>query len=203
MQRPDKHDITSKKKAIDIESEHFERYYLWLRDHMPDGFFEEIEPKQYMLIAHYLMGFPLQDYFCKIELKDTAFVLALDSHDVDMRILRNFHLHGIKNYQTFLSDAPPPFPNMEVRLRIAVIHFTTFTEKTENNAAQYEQILPLEKRRQIYNQLIQLHPEITEKKFEKLLHTMDPFFVRLLSPERLLLALSMFFSGKNARLLPI
>ena len=61
MKRPDKKDKLSKEKAVQFESQQFEEYYVWLQEHMPDGFFEEIESDQYMLIAHYLMGFPLLD----------------------------------------------------------------------------------------------------------------------------------------------
>ena len=66
MKRPDKKDQLSKEKAVQFESEQFEEYYVWLQEHMPDGFFEEIEPDQYMLIAHYLMGFPLLHYYCHL-----------------------------------------------------------------------------------------------------------------------------------------
>ena len=141
MTRSEKFGRLSKKQlegAIQEESKHFEEYYRWLEKHMPSSFFEEIHQEQLMLISHYLMGFPMQDYFCHIYLKDSAFVICLDSPDVDLRILKHYSLYGIKNYQTFLSDTPPPFPGVTKKLRIATIYFTVYEEENQSGEISWE-----------------------------------------------------------------
>lgn len=194
MKRPDKKDKLSKEKAVEFESQQFEEYYIWLQEHMPDGFFEEIEPEQYMLIAHYLMGFPLLDNYCQIQLKNEAFVLILDSPDVDMKILKNFNIQGIKNYHTFISDKPPPFPGIKKRLVIARIYFTSYEEK---KARKVGDLLSEENASEILSALKELEPDITEGIFEELICVIDPLFVRSLSTERLILALHMFYRARS------
>ena len=194
MKRPDKKDQHSKELAMQFESKQFEHYYTWLQNHMPDGFFEEIEPEQYTLIVHYLMGFSLLDYFCQIQLKSEAFVLILDSPDVDMKILKNFHLYGIKNYHTFISDAPPPFPGIKQRLLIARIFFTS---SEEGQGSKEKESLPEEKKEAIYQGLVALEPTISKTDFEMLLLQMDPFFLRSLSLERFILAVHMYFRART------
>ena len=194
MKRPNKKDQHSKELAMQFESKQFEHYYTWLQNHMPDGFFEEIEPEQYTLVVHYLMGFSLLDYFCQIQLKGEAFVLILDSPDVDMKILKNFHLHGIKNYHTFISDAPPPFPGIKQRLVIARVFFTSYEEFQE---AKEKTLLPEEKKEEIYQRLFALEPSISKKDFETLISQMDPLFLRTLSSERFILAVQMYFRART------
>lgn len=194
MKRPKKEDKLSKEKAVQFESEQFEEYYVWLQEHMPDGFFEEIESDQYMLIAHYLMGFPLLDYFCQITLKNEAFVLILDSPDVDMQILKKFNLYGIKNYHTFISDKPPPFPGVKKRLIIARVYFTSYEEKKTKKAAE---LLSKESSQEIYSALNQIDGSITEDEYENLVSAIDPLFLRSLSNERLVQALHMFHRART------
>ncbi|MCB1115998.1 MAG: NAD-glutamate dehydrogenase, partial [Chlamydiia bacterium] len=194
MKRPGKRDNLSKEKAVQFESKQFEEYYVWLQENMPDGFFEEIEPEQYMLIAHYLMGFSLLDYYCQIQLKNEAFVLILDSPDVDMKILKNFNLFGIKNYHTFISDKPPPFPGIKQRLIIARILFTSFEGEKKTSL---EGFLPKDQAERIYEQLTKLEPAITQENFAAPLAKLDPLFIRSLSEERLILALHMYFRAQT------
>ena len=194
MKRLDKKDKLSKEKAVEFESRQFEEYYVWLQEHMPDSFFDEIESDQYMLIAHYLMGFSLLGYYCQIQLKNEAFVLILDSPDVDMKILKNFNLYGIKNYHTFISDKPPPFPGVKQRLVIARIFFTSYEEG--NNSNNFE-ILTKEKREEFYQGLAKHDPKISKSDVETLISRMDPLFLRTLSTERLVLALYMFFRART------
>ncbi|NGX51237.1 MAG: NAD-specific glutamate dehydrogenase, partial [Chlamydiae bacterium] len=195
MKRPNKKDDQSKKKAVEFESRQFEEYYVWLQEHMPDGFFEEIDPQQYMLIAHYLMGFSLQDNFCQIQLKDEAFVLALDTPDIDVKILKNFNMFGIKNYQTFTSDAPPPFPGVKKKLKIATIYFTSSATIIEPK--KYEQSLPKEKLEKVYAKLNEEGLDVSKEEFHKLIWGMNTLFLRSLSIERLTLALKMFFRART------
>jgi len=111
-------------EAIQQEGEKFQEYYLWLERSMPPIFFEEVNRENLLLITHSLMGFNLQDYFSTINRKSAAIVLSLDSPDADLRILRYFTSYGIKNYQTYVSTEPVPFPSVFVPLRIATIDFT-------------------------------------------------------------------------------
>src|ERR1700687_302911 len=116
-------------EAIKKESQKFQEYYLWLDQHMPPSFFEEMEADNILLIAHNLMGFDLQDFFSHIHLKHCAFTLCLDSPDADLRILNHYRMFGIKDYRTFVSNEPPPFSRVKAPLRIATIYFTEFAEK--------------------------------------------------------------------------
>ncbi len=195
MQRPDEEDTAAKHEAIRSESHQFDLYYTWLQQHMPDRFFKEITEEHYTLIAHYLMGFSLQDYFCKVELKDRAFVLALDSPEVDMKVLRNFNLYGIKNYQTFLSNAPPPFPEINRCLRIAIIHFTHLEEAS--TSPQCAATFPEETLDLIYAEVQKIAPEVDKEALQATICSLDPLFLRALSTERLALALSMLFRART------
>ncbi|MDJ0652302.1 MAG: NAD-glutamate dehydrogenase [Simkaniaceae bacterium] len=194
MKRFNKKDKHSKEKAVQFESQQFEQYYVWLQEHMPDGFFEEIESEQYMLIAHYLMGFSLLDYYCQIQLKNEAFVLILDSPDADMKILKKFNFFGIKNYHTFISSKPPPFPGVKQKLIIARIFFTSYEELDRPKSLD---ILNAQTKGEIFQGLVQLAPEISKKDFEVLIDQMEPLFLRSLSVERLILALHMYFRART------
>ena len=195
MKRPEKEDKKAKEHAVKFESQQFEEYYVWLQEHMPDGFFEEIEFDHFMLITHYLMGFPLQDYFCQIQLKDRAFVLILDSPDVDLKILKNFNLYGIRNYQTFISDAPPPFKGIKKRLRIAAIYFTSYEDQKVPDSC--DTLIPKEKQEEIFEGVQEVNPEISFPEFQNLVCSMDSRFLRSLTKERLILALLMFFRART------
>src|ERR1700689_413566 len=96
-------------QAIQNESKHFEEYYFWIEQHMPASFFEDVDQESIVLIVHSLMGFDLSDYFSHIHVKNMAFALCLDSPDADLRILKHYRSFGIKNYRSFVSNAPPPF----------------------------------------------------------------------------------------------
>ena len=157
-------------------------------------FFEEIEPDQYMLIAHYLMGFPLLDYYCQITLKNEAFVLMLDSPDVDMKILKNFNLHGIKNYHTFISDKPPPFPGIKKRLLIARVFFTSYEDRKTKKVSD---LLSKERRIEVYTSLNEIDASISKEEYEELISSIDPLFLRSLSDDRLVLALHMFHRART------
>src|SRR5438128_1364642 len=103
-------------EAVLKESKKCEECYLWLEQHMPPGFFEEVAKEDILLIVHGLMGLDLQEFFAHIHLKDSAIALCLDSGDADLRILKQYQMHGIKNYRTFISNSPPPFPGAKTNL---------------------------------------------------------------------------------------
>lgn len=183
------------KKAISLESKEFETYYLWIEKHMPQSFFEEVEQKQIMLIAHNLMSFQEQDHFAHIHLKDCSVALCLDSPDVDLRILRHYNLYGIKNYRTFISDESPPFLGLNSKLRIAVIYFTVLTDGEECQLPT--EVLPPDEYKEIFKLSQERNPSLSEEEFNKLLCGMNNRFLRSLTQDRLVLALDMFFRAKT------
>ncbi len=179
--------------AMQNESRQFEEYYLWIEKHMPPSFFEEVDQSNIMIIAHNLMGFPLQEHFTQIHFKDYAVVLCLDSPDADLKILENYSLYGIKNYQTFISDEPPPFPLVAQRLRIAVIYFTVLEEPQEVR----DEVITKKFKDDLYPLLVERNPELTREEFEDLIDGINARFIRSLTKNRLVLALDMFFRAKT------
>lgn len=178
------------KQAMERESDLFEEYYLWIEEHMPPAFFEEIERTQMMIIAHNLMGFPVQNFYSQIHFGNCSFVLCLDSPDADERILQHYSLYGIKSYRTFVSDIPPPFPDVKKKLRIATIFFTEIEDMEES-------VLEEGRAKEVFELVKTRNPELTRKEFDDLIHGMDQKFLRSLNEERLVLALHMFFRAKT------
>src|SRR5690242_7941359 len=96
-------------EAVERESKKFEQFYSWVQNHMPPSFFEDADAETIVLVAHSLMDFDTQGFFSHIHLKNKGIALCLDSPDADLRILRHYRNRAIKNYRTFVSNAPPPF----------------------------------------------------------------------------------------------
>lgn len=177
------------KSAILHESKAFEKYYLWLEQHMPASFFEEIGTNNLMLVTHNLMSFNLQEYFSQINLKDAAIVLCLDSKEADLRILKHYEMYGIRYFRTFVSNAPLPFEGEKSGvLRIALLLFTegsnaeTVDEKTKN---------------ELFALLKARSANVTEAEFNKLLAGLSARFLRSMPQDRLVLALDMFFRAQT------
>lgn len=177
-------------QAIQLESEKFQEYYLWLEKSMPRAFFEEVSSDSLILITHSLMGFALQDYYSTINLKSAAIVISLDLPDADMRILHDYALYGIKNYQAYVSQTTAPFPDITVPLRIATIDFTEVIEPIEKS-------YPADLKRQVKQLLQQENPKISDEEFEHLISKMSTRFLVSLPPERLALALNMLFRAQT------
>lgn len=174
--------------AIQKVSAQFEKYYEWATNHLPQSFFEDADPNTLIFFTHTLMGFDLQDYFSQIHFKHEAIALCLDSPDADLKILKHYRDRGIKNYRTFVSNTPPPFPGVKAFLRVAIIHFTEF-EREEETPPQVD--------KEIFLQVQQRNPEVTEVDFEKLLLRMNARFLRSLTQERLIVLFDMFFRAKT------
>lgn len=177
------------KKAIIHESKNFEEYYLWLEKHMPKAFFDEINSENLMILTHNLMSLHLQDHFSQIHLKDSAIVLCPNSVEADLRILKNYDMHGIRYYRTFLSNAPLPHDPEKRTLRIAFILFTEAVESPGEVLAEdrKEELLALVKAR---------NPKVTEDEFLPLLKGFTARFLRSMTTERITLALDMFFRAR-------
>lgn len=178
--------------AVQKESHKCEECCKWLQKHMPPHFFQELPEEDIFLIAHALMGFDLQEYFAKINLKDSAIVLCLNSQDADLRILKYYQNHGIKNYRTFVSDAPPPFPQVDELLRIAIIHFTLAPELEKT-----ETLLEKEYQKELKELVKARNPSVTDAEFKRLLSDMSPRFVRAMTKERMGIALDMYFRAQT------
>ncbi len=176
--------------AIENESKKFQDNYLWLEKAMPSNFFEEVGHENAMLITHSLMGFHLQDFFSTIHFKGAAIVMCLDSDDADLRILKNYALYGIKNYETFVSNTPPPISGIKSHLRIATLYFSESTEP-------YEKPFSIEAKEKLHLMVKERNPSLTDQEFDKLISGINNRFLRSLPPERLMLALDMFFRAKT------
>ena len=176
--------------AIQNESRKFQEYYVWLEKAMPPLFFEEVTQDKIMLIAHNLMGFHLQDYFSTIHLKNAAIVLCLDSPDADLRILSNYSMYGIKNYQCYISRGSPPSQGTTGNLRIGILYFTEAIETVEKP-------FPIEEREKLRVLVREKIPEIADGEFDRLFSGINHRFLRSLSLERVVLALQMFWRAKT------
>ena len=175
-------------KTIEVERERFILFYQWLKQAMPAEFFEEIDSGNIVLIVHNLMGLHLQNYYSSIHLKGVAIDLCLDSTDADLRILQNYAFYGIKNYQTYVSHKP--LPGSDSKLRIATLYFT---EASEQATMPY----PEEKRGKVRALAKKHTPAMDDNEFDSLIAGINSHFLRPLTPERLALAIDMFFRAKT------
>lgn len=180
-------------KAIGYESKKFEECFLWIEKHMPPSFFEEIDRESILLVAHSLIGFDKQNFFCHIHLNDAAIALCLDSPDADLKILDHYRKVGIKNYRTFVSNEPPPFPGAKAPLRIAAIFFTAYVEKRETGKG----FLAPEKEREIFELVRVRNADVNENVFHSLLSSLSPRILRSLTKDRLVMELDMFQRAKT------
>jgi glutamate dehydrogenase len=181
------------KQALVKETKKFEEFYLWLCEHMPPGFFEEIKGDNLLLITHNLMGFDLENFFSHIHLKGSALALCLDSPDADLKILSHYRMFGIKNYRAFVSNTPPPFSGVKSHLRIAILNFTGSPDKP----VPQEDQLSNDRQKELLEIVKGRNPEVTDQEIKKLLEGMNHRFLKALGKERLLLAFDMYFRAKT------
>jgi glutamate dehydrogenase len=192
MALPDKQTTLNEQLEIAIQNENkkFKEGYLWLEKNMPPSFFEDISHENIILIVHNLIGFNLQGYLTTIHLERATIVMCLDSADADLRILKDYAMFGIKNYQAYVSNAPPPFPGVTANLRIAQILFTEAIECVE-------EAYPAQSKQELRALVKQRNPNVTDQEFEKIISSINIRFLRSLSIDRLILALDMFFRAKT------
>jgi len=176
--------------AVQNESDKFLQKYKWLEKAMPKVFFEEVEPENIMLITHNLMGFDLQDFYSTINLKRAAIVLCLDSSDADIRVLENYQMYGIKNYQTYVSSKPPPFPRIKKNLRVATIYFTEAIESKEQPFSK-------DSKNQLQNIVKEHNPDLSNEDFDQLFLNINTRFLNALPHKSLALAFDLFFRAQN------
>lgn len=178
-------------KAIQDESRKLQECYIWLERHMPASFFKELGKEEIMLVAHNLMGFHLQEFFSRIHLKNAAVLLALNSSDADVKILKLYGMYGIKNYRAFVSTKPFPIEGVNKHLRVAVIHFTEFQENSGKEEIAKESL------ENLYSIMKERNPMLSKEEFDKLIKSMNSRFLRSMPMDRLVLALDMFFRAKT------
>lgn len=176
------------KSAIEREGEKFQECYLWLEKAMPPAFFNEITPNDMLLITHSLIGFELQNYYSTINPKGAAIVLYLDYPDADLRILQNYAMYGIKNYQAFVSNSPPPFPGIKENLRIATIIFTDMESDRSLSEETSEKMRSL---------VMQHYPEIPEAEVDVILRDLGGRFLNALTPKKFITAIAMYLRAKT------
>ncbi len=177
------------REALGQETAEFEKAYRWIQDHLPPRFFEDADVEMLRLVTHSLMGFDLQEFFSTILFKNKAIALCLDTPDADLQILKHFRQRWIQNYRTFVSNAPPPFANAKLPLRVAVVHFSQLPDQAALGS--------LENPQEIFDKLKERHPQLTFIQFENLLKSMTPRFLRSLTPERLILAFDVLIRAEK------
>lgn len=179
------------KAAFQIEGEKFKEYYLWIEQAMPPLFFEEVSQANVMLIVHNLMEFNLQGFFSSFHLKNTAIIMCLDEPDADLRVLRDYATRGMKYYQTYTSNTPPPFMGVNTNLRIGVLHFTGITDS-------WEKPYPLEEKDKLFNLLKQHNRVMSVDEFDTLLYEISSRFLLSLPIEKRAMALELVYRAKRS-----
>lgn len=174
------------KDIVHLEFEKFKAHYLWLESTMPANFFQETTQEDRLLIVHSLMEFERQEYYSSIHLKNTAIILCLDKPDADLRVLKNYTMHGIVSYQSYFSQTPPPFLGIKANLRVVIIKFFSAT-KQEN-----EKSLSADVTNRLRSFFIDHHPQITEDELEKAIAGISVPFLHSLTLEQLDIAISMY-----------
>jgi glutamate dehydrogenase len=179
--------------AIASESGKFETFYRWIENHMPPSFFEEVGKKSLLMLTHNLMEFDLQGYFSHIHVEGGAFSLCVDSPDADLKILDIHKKAHIRNYRSFVSNAPLPFSAVNAPLRIAAITFIKPSKKPTPPCY----LLSKEEKETAFTYLKERNPSVTNEEFEELIQKLNARFLRSFSSERLTTAFDLFFRAKN------
>jgi len=115
---------------------------------------------------------------------------------VDIEILKPYHFIGIKHYQTFISNAPPPFPGITQRLRIGVIHCSSCPGLQEEKLV-LEEVLPQVDVQTLLREVNKVSSEIEEVELVQIIRDMGSLFLQSLSKERLALAIVIFLRVKT------
>ncbi len=178
-------------EAMQREARRFEEFYSWIEKHMPARFFEEVDKDSILQIVYSLMNFDLHDYFCRLHLKKKAFTLCLDSPDADLRVLKHYKTFGIKNYRSFVSNAPPPFGGLKAPLHISRILFSDYVEKAARDPDHEK------KEKEIVEEVKGRNPEVESSDVHKLIDSLSPLFLKAMTKERLIIALDMYFRAKS------
>ncbi len=171
----------------ELQSEHekFRHFYVWLMDNMPQTFFGEVDQGGIMLIVHHMMELEAQKYFSIIQLKYASIVICLEQPDADLRVLKHFSVHGIQDYQVYISKTAPAFLGITEKIRIVIMHFygdDVPVRSLDNEVKQKLHTLVLEK-----------NPNISEHAFESALKGLSPNFLHALPLEKLALVICMYF----------
>jgi glutamate dehydrogenase len=172
-------------EAVNQESSHFSELYLWLKKAMPSIFFREVPEEWVISIVHSLISFRLQDYFSEIHFKNAAVTLCIDNPKADLKILKSFPNHGIKDYTTYISRSRVPFREIEGKLRIATIQFT---EAFQSDSFD----LPQDQVDDIIRELKKNDPERTQAQCLELTRAVGDRFLRKMQLGKQVYAIEMF-----------
>lgn len=176
--------------AVQNENQKFQGYYEWLEKAMPSRFFEDISQENIMLITHNLMGFHVPEFFSTIHLKGSTIVMCLDVPGADLRILKDYTMYGIRNYQTYVSKIPLPFTGGNTNLRIASILFTEASGTSSNP-------FPVKEKEELRALVKERNPKVSDEEFEKFLTGIKNRFLQAMPVDRLILASDMFFRAQT------
>lgn len=179
------------KKAIIEQSHEFEKYYYWMESHLPVHFFEEITHEELMLVVRHFTAFHLNEYFAHIHFKNHSIVLCLNEPNADLKILKLFNLYGIKTYQTYISNEPPPFEKIKSKFRITVVYFTEFNESQVKDALSEQDI------KKLYELVNQDNKDLTLTNFSNLAKKISVRFLRSLNQTQQTTTLDLFLRAQT------
>lgn len=136
-------------EEFSFEREQFASTFQWLKESMEERFFEEVAEEQWIsLIIHALVHFELSHFFAAIDLKQASIVLALDTPDVLLRILKGEE-RPVAHYKSYLSRIPLPFAAAQGGcLRITIFEFVNESEPSiglPNAITHFSQLAESEK----------------------------------------------------------
>jgi glutamate dehydrogenase len=155
---------------------------------MPPRFFEEIEPKTRILLARNLLSLKEQSYFSAVMVKERAYVLSLDSEEADLRVLKQYGGYAIRYYRSFVSSSP--LPGSLGALKISLL------ELSEGDGEKREQ-LTAQQKQELTHLVRAKNQKVSDQELNKLLNALTPSFVRALTPERLKMAVEMYFRASE------
>jgi glutamate dehydrogenase len=176
------------KKITAFEAQSFEKTLRWLEAHMPPSFLNEADPRTRTLLARALLSFSLQEKFCSVHLKGSAFICCMDGPDADLNILKHYTDQSIRYYRTFVSNQAPPGERKGL-LRIAVIYFQELDSQEK---------LSFDKKEALFRLMQSEKPDLKEDEFQELLRNLSPKFFSSMSEERLKICLRLFFKAQGA-----
>jgi glutamate dehydrogenase len=171
--------------ALTAHSHEFEKYYRWMEEHLPARFFEEITHDELTVIVKHFTAFHLNEYFAHLHFKNHAIILCLNETDTDIKILNLFNLYGIKSYQHYISNQPPPYEGISLNFRITIVYFTEFSTSKEAT-------LPQEEINILYDLLTKESDDLSLKDFSHLVKDISLRFLRSLTPKQQVTILNLF-----------
>lgn len=174
-------------QALERENKKFREYFLWLNEAMPPQFFEDVDQTNIILIVHNLMELDRQDYVSSIQLRQSDIIISLNQSDSDLQLLKNYSMHGITSYQTYISNSPPPFIKTDLNLRIVVVQFYNSQFFAINDIQ-----IPQKQLDELRKNTFSKYPDISEAVLQEAIKHMNPHFIKSLTAEDFAIAVKMY-----------